>query len=816
MRSYLAAVLVLFCLEQSLAQVLNQTVRGQIVDKETKFPLPGATVIFLGDTSKIIGSVSDANGFFRLEKIPVGRHPFKINFIGYKDAVLNNIEVTSAKEVILNIELEESITSLQSITIKSSRDGDVSNEMATVSARQFSIEETNRYAGSRGEPSRMASNFAGVQGADDSRNDIVIRGNSPLGVLWQMEGINIPNPNHFSIAGSTGGPVSIINNKILANSEFYTGAFPAEYGNALSGVFDLKLRNGNSEKREYSFQFGFLGTELFSEGPIKEGSGSSYLVSYRYSTLALFNALSIDIGTSAVPKYQDAAFKLNFKQKDGSSIALFGIGGISDIDILISDQLIEERNIYGENDRDQYFGSSMGIAGASYTKPINKDTYFKAVVAASIEQSDANHYLVGFRKDTNGNYLVGPNQKYVIDSLPQILDYDFRQSKYSAALFYYKKLSKQHIINAGINNDFFHFNFKDSVRNINEGEADFWTWRTRWNTNTTGLLVQPFFQWRYKINDRFGFTAGVHSQYFSLSNSFSAFEPRVGIKWELDEKQSMSFGYGLHSQIQPTYMYFTSNSTDATGNPIILNKNMDFSKSHHFVLSYDKLIGDNTRVKAETYYQWLFNIPIELTSSSVSLINSGASFSRIFPGQLVNDGLGKNYGVELTIERYFSKKYMVLVTTSLFESLYQGSDGVWRDTEFNGNYVINALFSREFSLKSQQKSLLFGTKFTTAGGRRYGPVDMVASELERDVVFIDALRNSLQFRPYLRADIKISYKVNRPRVTHEIALDLVNIFGIQNILKLTYAPDPGNQAGNPIREEYQLGFLPIFYYKIDF
>jgi len=816
MRTTLSAALMLLCILQLQAQQLSQIVKGQIVDKETKFPLPGATIIYLGDTSKTIGAVTDLNGYFRIDKIPVGRQAFRINFIGYKDALFNNIEVTSAKEVILNVELEESVLALQSITIKSTREGDVSNEMATVSARQFSVEETNRYAGSRGEPSRMASNFAGVQGADDSRNDIVIRGNSPLGVLWQMEGINIPNPNHFSIAGSTGGPVSIINNKILANSEFYTGAFPAEYGNAISGVFDLKLRNGNSEKREHSFQFGFLGTEFFSEGPINENSNSSYLVSYRYSTLALFNAMNIDIGTSAIPKYQDAAFKLNFKQKDGSNISLFGIGGISDIDILISDQEISDRNIYGENDRDQYFGSSMGIAGVSYTKPINKDTYIKAVAAASIERSDANHYLVGFRKDANGNYVVGNDNKYVVDSLPLMLDYDFRQSKYSAALFYYKKLNRHHIINAGINTDLYVFNFQDSVININEGTSGYWTWKTRWNTNESGVLIQPFIQWRYKISDRMVFTTGIHSQYFSLSNSISAVEPRVGLKWEFDERQSLSFGYGLHSQIQPTYMYFTSNINDTNGNPVPLNKNMDFTKSHHFVLSYDKLISNNTRMKSEIYYQRLFNIPVEVQSSSISLINSGASFSRIFPGQLINEGLGENYGIELTIERYFSKKYMVLLTGSVFESLYQGSDKVWRDTEFNGNYAFNALFSREFSLNSQQKSLLFGTKFTTAGGRRYGPVDIEKSELERDVIYIDALRNSLQFRPYLRVDLRLSYKINRPKVTHEIALDFVNILGIENILKLTYAPDATNTSVNPIREEYQLGFLPIFYYKIDF
>ncbi|MBW3546457.1 MAG: carboxypeptidase-like regulatory domain-containing protein, partial [Bacteroidetes bacterium] len=320
------------------AQNLTQTVRGTVVDKETRFPLIGASVVLTSDTTGTLGTIAGIEGDFRLEKVPVGRQSFKVSFIGYEEVILNNIVVSSAKEVVMEISMEESQVQLAEVVVKATRDGDASNEMALVSARSFTIEETERYAGSRGDPARMASNFAGVQGADDSRNDIVIRGNSPQAVLWRLEGVNVPNPNHFNIPGTAGGPVSMINNKTLANSDFYTGAFPAEFGNSIAGVFDLNMRNGNNSRHEFSGQFGFLGTEIFAEGPLSRKRKSSYLVSYRYSTLALFSGLGIDIGTTAVPRYQDAAFKLNFPLQKNASLAVFGMGGNSHIDIMISDQ----------------------------------------------------------------------------------------------------------------------------------------------------------------------------------------------------------------------------------------------------------------------------------------------------------------------------------------------------------------------------------------------------------------------------------------------------------------------------------------------
>lgn len=802
-------VLIIICLwiitYPAISQNIFQTVRGKITDSELKSPLPGASIVLLTDTTSFRGTTSDEQGEYRIENVPVGRHSFKVSFVGYKDAILNNIIVTSAKEVILNVELLESAITLTGVEVSAQRSGEARNEMAVVSARAFTVDETDRYAGSRGDPARMASNFAGVQGADDSRNDIVVRGNSPQGVLWQVEGINIPNPNHFAIPGTGGGPVSILNNKILANSDFFTGAFPAEFGNSIAGVFDLKLRNGNNQKHEYSGQLGFLGTELFGEGPISRSQGSSYLFSYRYSTLSLFSALGIDIGTSAVPKYQDASFRLNFPLKGGGNVALFGVGGTSKVDIMVSDQDKPERTVYGENDRDQYFRSKMGFGGLTLTKPFFTNSVFKATIAVSTEIQDSDHNYI---------YRHVKNDQYVIDSITPLLDYTFKQQKYSGIISWFTKINSRNSLQIGINNDLLHFNFVDSVKNITQEDPDFNQWRVRWDARETALLAQPYIQWKHRFNDFISLTAGIHSQFFTLNNSFSPFEPRLGIQWALPGNQSLAFGIGVHSQMQPTYLYFYAKER-LNGQLIPHNKDLGFTRSNHYVLSYDKILGSNIRFKAETYYQHLYDIPITRTPSSFSLVNTGAGFNRFFPDELVNEGTGMNYGIEFTLERFFSKGYFFLITSSLFESKFRGSDGVLRDTDFNGNYAINTLFTKEFKV-GINSAISLGTKVTATGGRRYGPVDLEASLRELDVVYIDASRNTLQLRDYFRTDLRINYRLNRQRVSHEIAIDFVNIFNTKNVLKLSFAPNEFDPLSSPIREEYQLGFLPIFYYKVDF
>ncbi|RYC71026.1 TonB-dependent receptor [Spirosoma sordidisoli] len=797
---------------------LTQTLRGHVVDKESKFPLVGATVQ-LADK----GVLTDTAGLFRLTGIPVGRHTVKVTLVGYKEMVLADVSLDAGREKILDIELEEEIRQLVAVTVQAQRTGEARNEMAVVSARQFSVEETNRYAGSRGEPARMASNFAGVQGADDSRNDIVIRGNSPQGVLWRVDGVSIPSPNHFAIAGTSGGPVSIINNRYLANSDFFTGAFPAEFGNTVAGAFDLKLRNGNNERHEKMVQFGFLGTEAMVEGPLSKSSKASYLATYRYANLWLFNKIGIDIGTQAVPTYQDGFFRFNFplRNRRGESVgalALWALGGTSTVDILISEQEVKDRNIFGNNDRDQYYTARMGAAGLTYTRPLSPQTFWKATLAVSGNSQDANHNYLFLRRDGDRNPLV-VNNRYVIDSLRPILDYRFSEMKYSLATFVNHKISARATLKVGLNTDLYRFRAFDSVRSFTDlSYTRFTPWRTRWNTNETFALVQPYVSFRHRLTENLTLTAGLNALWFTLNTrSVAPVEPRVGLSWELPARQKLSLAAGLHSQIQPLYTYFyAENPGSGSAAGPLANRTMGLTKSWHYVASYQRLLGRSIRLLLETYYQRLFNIPVEQAQSSFSMVNTGAAFSRIFPGPLVNTGTGRNYGLELTVEKFFSNHYYFLLTGSVFDAKYTGSDGVLRNTDFNGRYAFNALFSKEFVFR--RSSLNLGFKYTTTGGRWYGPVDEAASRLNQEIIYQSASRNTLQFAPYKRFDLKVDYKMNRGAadrrgLTHTISVDLVNILGIQNLLSLSYAPQPD---GSFIKQEYQLGFLPIFLYRVDF
>jgi len=816
---FLTIVLVSFCF-CAFAQNLTQIVKGRVIDKESKTPLVAAVFRLASDTTFKLATQTDDEGYFRLENIPIGRQDFTISYIGYKTITIPDVTVSSGKEVVLTIELEEAIQETEEVVVTHTDKSGTLNEMSTVSSRMFRVEETERYPGSRQDPARMAANFAGVQGSNDTRNDIVVRGNSPSSLLWRLEEVDIPNPNHFSVAGSMGGPVSIINNKYLGASDFMTGAFPAMYGNANGGVFDVRMRNGNAEKYENTFQFGLLGTELTSEGPLKRSSRASYLVTYRYSTLEMLQGLKINLGTNAVPKYQDAGFKINLPTKKAGTFSIWGIGGMSSIDIVVSKfkDFSEINESYGEKNRDQYFRTSMGVVGLSHLYNVNKKTYIKTILAQNGNTTASHHDLV--IRNSNG----AP-----VEPFTNILQYDQREARTTLAFYANTKLNARHSFKVGffvsnIYNDLFD---KARIVGTQDSTPDMvgkLNYKVRLNEVTTYQLVQPYIQWRFKMRENLVLSTGVYSQWLSLNNAFVV-EPRAGVRWEMKPRHSLSLGYGLHSQMQSTYIYFTRPDTLVQNgiktpnvNKELANKNLGFSRSQHFVLGYDFNVNKEFRIKVETYYQNLWNIPVYGIPSGVSLVNQGATFTRFFPlYSMENKGTGQNYGIELTVEKFFSKHYFFLWSTSLFDSKYTGSNGKTYDTDFNGNYVTNLLAGLEYGLgKSKKNNISFGTKLTYAGGRRYSPADIAASSKIYELVPLESGINSLQFPNYFRFDLRIAYKVNNKKVTHEIALDLVNVLNTQNVLALSFSPDPKNPTADPLRKNYQLGRLPLFYYKIDF
>ncbi|MFB6258265.1 MAG: carboxypeptidase regulatory-like domain-containing protein [Flavobacteriales bacterium] len=767
----------------------TQVVRGKVLSASLQKPLIGAEVVIL-NSKPLKGASTDTAGSFRIEGVPVGRHDIKVDYLGYEPRLLRNVQVTSGKEVVLTVRLKESLLEKETVEVTAEKEkGEPLNDLASVSARQFSTEETGRYAGTRMDPARMASNFAGANSANDARNDIIVRGNSPTGVLWRMEGIDIPNPNHFSSQGATGGPISMLNNNLLANSDFLSGAFPAEYGNSTAAVFDLRMRNGNAQKMEYTGQVGINGFEAGVEGPISKEQGSSFLVNYRYSTLEVFDLLGIRFGVGGVPNYQDLSFKVNLPTENLGKFELFGIGGISETKLLDSEREKDDWS-YTSSGEDLIYGSDMGTLGLTNKHYLAEDLLGNAGVSLS-----------GARRRIDLDTL-GPN-----GSSFRTYDYDSFDGKGSFFYNLRKKFDAQHLLKGGFRYKQLFFDHRE--RFYDRGLARY---VDLIDSEESMGLAQGYLHWRYRVDQKLTLNSGVYYQHFFLNDSRSL-EPRFGADYTIGEKASLSFGYGLHSQTQPLVIYFMKSYDPDEQEYDQTNKELGFTKSHHFVIGYDQGIAKNYRIKLEAYYQDLFNVPVEGygKESSFSMLNLGTSLEGLpHVDSLVNEGTGRNYGLELTVEKFFSKGFYFLLTGTFYRSFYTGSDGEEHPTKYNGEFTLNALGGKEFSL-GKNVTLGVNIKYAYAGGNRYTPVDLKRSRMAGQAVYLNSKAYEEQYKPYSRLDLKLDLSIEREKATHSIFATVENVTDRDNILRRTFSAKKGKMI-----TDHQLGVFPYGGYRVTF
>jgi len=779
MKSILSTVLMGLAVSMMQAQTTenpSQMIRGIVLDQQSEAPLVGANVVVMG-SDPFIGSSTDLDGNFRLENVPVGRQTIKVSYLGYNTRELPNILVTSGKEMILTISLQESVVSLNEVVIESeSERGESLNKMATVSARTFSVEETKRYAGAIDDPSRMASGYAGV-GVIDGNNDLVIRGNSPRGMLWRMEGIEIPNPNHFSNQGASGGPISMLSTNMMANSEFFTGAFPAEYGNATSGIFDINLRKGNNEQREYTFGVSLLGTDLAVEGPFSKKYGGSYLVNYRYSTLSVFSLIGLDVVGDVIPKFQDLSYNFNFPTRKFGNFSLFGLGGSG---------TATEAWSFEENKWDDIFKADMGVTGLKHTYLIGQKTLFKTTVAL---MGTDKSYLQKMH-DTNDVFIrITDNQ--------QMLDKALR-----ATTSVNHKFNAKHTLKAGAIYNAMNFNYNSEWYSTElkkhvpiydaAGEAG---------------RFQSYAQWQYLINPKITMNTGLHHTYFDL-NQQHVIEPRAGARVEVGKSKWVNMGVGMHSNTLDPSVYFAQ-VENPDGTVTEPNMKLKMMRSAHYVLGYEQMVGPNFRVKTEAYYQHLWDVPIEDSkTSAVSYINS-SSGNLNFP--FANKGTGRNYGAELTLERYFTDNWFMLVTSSWYNSTYVAGDGKERNTMWNGNYVNNFQGGKEFNMKKPGRVLGFSAKGIWAGGQRYTPLLLAESRAAGYGIEDNSRVFEEQMPDFFRMDIQVTYRINKAKTTHYLKLDVQNATNRQNYFYQYY-----NRETEDIQRGTLLGILPVMSYKIQF
>jgi hypothetical protein len=794
----------------SFSQNLTQIVRGTVVDVDSKLPLPGATLVIPG-TNPLVGTSTDINGVFRFENIPIGRIKLQLSYMGYEPKTISDIVVNSGKEVVLDFTMQESVTKMDEVVVKAyKKKGEAINEMSQLSVQSITLEETKRFTGGMDDPARVVSSFAGVASTPDGSSDIIVRGNSPKYMQWRLDGAEIPSPYHMDDQNSSFGALTALNNNLLATSDFYTGAFSSEYGDVLSCVYDVKLRSGNNEKFEATGGIGFMGTELTLEGPFKKGYAGSYLFNYRYSTISLIKELGL-VDVPGGVNYQDATFKVVLPTKRTGTFSFYGLGGLSGVSMenmgITGLETPGRTKTNALTSKDFYKANYLANLGMNHILSLNKNSFIKTTLNYSGTGAEDDIY----ETDTLRTYYSGSES--VSDSLsPRMHTIQSRimNSAIRGAITYSNKINSKNKIQIGTKYTLHNFNYNQNI--YNKEEASLINVNDFKNNLST---INNFISWKHSFNEKIIIVAGLHNMNI-LGNNISTFEPRLSVNWNINKTNSIHAGYGMHSTTESVHNYFAKIPQN-DGNYIEPNKNLGLLKAHHYVLGYEKRFTENLVGKIEVYYQDLYNLPVENNDTSYyATINEGIDSKYV---ELVNKGIGKNYGLEISIERFFDKNFYFLLNSSLFDSKYKSLEGVWRNTRYNNKYIVNILFGKDFKNlgKKQNQTLALNTKIFFEGGQRYIPLirdaqGNVAVEPENDRYFDYSKAYNNKLDNIFLLNLSISYKFNKPRATHEIFLDLMNLTNNQARMAEYYdVSKPGN-----VGYTTSFGFFPNLMYRVYF
>ncbi|SMO93890.1 TonB-dependent receptor [Gracilimonas mengyeensis] len=752
------------------AQVPTQTIRGQVTDAASGSPLAGVSILLL-ESDPVKGTSTDANGRFSLHQVPVGRQTLRFSFVGYETHVAADIMVGSAREVVLNITMTESVTEMEEVVVNPGRiKNQPINAMAVSSARQLSMEEASRYAGGFDDPARLAASFAGVAGNLDD-NALVIRGNAPKGMLWQMEGVEIPTPSHFAnITVLGGGGITALSSQLVADSDFYTGAFPAEYGNALSGVFDLNLRNGNNRQYEHTVEAGIIGIDVASEGPI--AGDASYLFNYRLSTFSLIAPLLPD-GADLI-RYQNLSYKINVPTRKAGTFSLWGIGANDYSGGPPEDNPEDWTYHYDREDVDS--PTAFGAAGFKHRLLLGKRAYLSTSLVGS--GSGFNWNLDRYTEDGSTLYP----REYIRS----------RAWKITAKSVLNTKVSGSHTNRSGalVNR----LSYRQESRYSDDPSEPM-----RLILDETGhsYLYQAFTQSRFDFG-KFLITGGFHLQHFELTNATSL-EPRLAVQFK-PNKNSFSLAYGRHSQVEPLSIYFAHPD----------NRSLTLTKADHFVAGYSRSISENLFMNLEFYYQWLSHVPV-IPDSSFSALNMEEDW--FLEERMENDGVGENYGVDFTLERNLSNGWYGLFAGSLFESRYKGGDQVWRNTRFDRGYLVTLLGGKEWEFRDPDRVRYFSinARLNMMGGKRISPVDRMRTFEEREVFYDEYRAYANQEPDVVFGDITLEYRKNKKNIATVWALQVINVSGYQQFYGYVY-----NLKKERIEDDREAVVVPNLSYRIEF
>ena len=758
-----------------------QTVRGTVTDAISGEKLIGATVKVVETGT---GSVVDLEGNFRIDIPQSGRYTLETSYVGYEPNVMKEVLVAGVKEVVIDIQLRENNTELTEVVVRPRVNKEATvNPAVLTGGVMLSMEEASRFAGGYNDPARLVMSFAGISGEADG-SGLSIHGNAPERMQYRIEGVEVFTPNHFNDTWNAGyGLVSALNSNVIGNSDFFTSTFNANYNNALSGVFDVKMRTGNNAKHENILQIGTVSEELTLEGPISRKSNSSYIVNYRYGFTSLVDKLNLIDTDGAHVDFQDFSAKLMFPTKRAGTFSIFGLG-FYDTSWDERVNLEDTHSAYDASDNDAKLAQLL--VGVSHKIHLSNKWTWRTTAAYNMQHLKNDIYYYGLERSAEG-------------FISQPLAYEEPERKYLFSiqkvnedrLLFNTELSKQvtdrWLIQLG--GEYSHRFFNLAYKSVDQLYAPVSTMHEYTKMKDDTGLANIFCQNLVRVSNYFSLSAGIAGNYFLLSKDFSV-EPRASLKWDPDEKNSFSMGYGLHSMIEKLDAYFYR---DPEGN--LANKDLGLTKAHHLHATYVHKLNSNLTLRMNAYYEYGFDTPVGIDGSTYCVTNRYFFYT---DEPLVNKGNTRNYGGDITLEHYMNRGFFGQTNFSLYKSQYRGVDKVWRNQLYDRGFMFKILGGKEWMIGKNMLNV--SVKYSIQGGLRYTPIDVeqmraniAAGIIDDNPIYKGNEAFSQRFDPSGIVDLTISYKINRRHVSHTFAFEGLNIL----------------QTETPLYQRFDLGTLDV-------
>lgn len=749
-----ATLLFLFTLTAS-----GQTLRGTVKDAITGEPLPGATVSVVGH--KDLKAIAKGDGSFEIKNISIGRYTVESQYLGYEPERIIEVLISSAKEMVINFRLRELPTQLQEVTVSPAvNKARTVNPTTVAGATMISVEEADRFGGNFEDINRVVRHYVGTTGSIDN-NGISTHGNPPAMTAYRIEGVEIPSPVHLDEIGGHGtGQISILHTDFLTNGDYYTTAAPAEIGNALGGVMDMRFRNGNASTYEHSAKISMVGVNATSEGPISKKNGSSYLVSYRYGMTKLANDIGLSINEGDQAGYHDVQFKLNFPLSSQSTFSVWGVGGWSGTSFNFDDTDEEWTCLYQQQEDKADIKTMMG--GLTLDLGLGQGWRLKGNLAATHRDFSFGVRYAIFADDGITRLTEQNRKTATFGPVNPFALMDNKTLWLTASADVQKRFSSHYLLKFG-----------SSIRHIDYEQ----TYQEAENI-FTGLLLpvnsadkQMQQVDAYATNNlRFGqwtFNAGLHLSGWTLSSDWTL-QPRFSTEWRLADGHAISFGYGMSTRTESYDTYFAKLS----------NQDLKPIRSHQLVLDYKWQPSLAFCIKAEGWAEWQSAVPVSSTSTYCSL-NRHLGYQTFPTLELVSEGRARNYGVSLSAEHYMTTGFYWLLNGSVYKSEYRGSDQIWRPTLFDRGWTANVVGGKEWKIKNKHL-LAANIAFTAMGGRRHTPFDEARSALLYDagspfVAYDETRTMEERTDPVIDLSLNITYRIHGKKVDQVIGLDYMNI-----------------------------------------